>query len=79
MEASHRAAVSLLEEQLLNAESRLAREGEQCRNLEQRWASSSTDPGHAKGITLAHAHMLVHILHSLVCLSWQLLREICKA
>lgn len=36
MEASHKAAVSLLEEQLLNVERRLAREGEQCRALEHR-------------------------------------------
>ncbi len=36
MEASHKAAVSLLEEQLLNAESRLARESEQCRHFEHR-------------------------------------------
>ena len=36
MEASHKAAMSLLEEQLLNAESRLARESEQCRHLEHR-------------------------------------------
>ena len=38
MEASHRAAVSLLEEQLLNAECRLARESEQSRSLEHRQA-----------------------------------------
>ena len=37
MEASHKAAVSLLEEQLLNAEGRLARESEQCRHLDHRW------------------------------------------
>ena len=36
MEAAHQAALALLEEQLLNAESRLARESEQCRSLEQR-------------------------------------------
>ncbi len=36
MEASHKAAVSLLKEQLFNAESRLARESEQCRHLEHR-------------------------------------------
>lgn len=38
MEAAHKAALALLEEQLLNAESRLARESEQCRSLEQRCA-----------------------------------------
>ena len=36
MEAAHKASVALLEEQLLNAESRLARESEQCRSLEHR-------------------------------------------
>jgi len=40
MEVSHRAAVSLLEEQLLNAECRLARESEQSRSLEHRYASN---------------------------------------
>ncbi len=41
MEAVHKASVALLEEQLLNAESRLARESEQCRSLEHRCGSAS--------------------------------------
>ncbi len=36
IKAAHKAALALLEEQLLNAESRLARESEQGRSLEHR-------------------------------------------
>ena len=74
MEASHKAAVSLLEEQLLNAESRLARESEQCRHLEHRFVPFLPNSALKEACTVA-ASCFDTLLKSLICLPHLIMKE----